>query len=118
MSGGEGPRIIDRAISHYQSKELKRIEIEEWPDADGNPLVCFSTSFTLKDQSRLQTLIEKQSQADALAELLILKLVDEKGDKIFNIGDKHALRESVDANVVARIANQIMETNADSLEGN
>lgn len=114
---GEKSRVIQRATDHFKGKPLKRIEVEEWGDEDG-PLVAYSSPFTLKDQGRLQYLTEKQSHADTLAELLIMKLVDESGDKIFTVEDKRALREDVDANIVARIANQIMSTDVEAIEGN
>ena len=114
--GGKS-RVISRATDHFKAKPLKRIEVEEWGDEDG-PLVAYSSPFTLKDQGRLQYLTEKQSHADTLAELLIMKLVDESGDKIFTVEDKRALREDVDANIVARIANQIMSTDVEAIEGN
>ena len=114
--GGKS-RVISRATDHFKAQPLKRIEIEEWGDEDG-PLVAYSSPFTLRDQGRLQHLTEKQSHADTLAELLIMKLRDEAGDKIFTIEDKRALREDVDANIVARIANQIMSTNVEEIEGN
>jgi hypothetical protein len=108
---------IQRATEHFKAKPLKRIEIAEWGDDEG-PLVAYSSPFTLKDQGRLQYLTEKQSHADTLAELLIMKLVDESGDKLFTIEDKNALRNDVDANVVARVANAIMSTNTEALEKN
>lgn len=110
-------RAIQRATEHFKAKPLKRIEIEEWGDEDG-PMVAYSSPFTLKDQGRLQYLTEKQSAADTLAELLIMKLVDENGDKLFTIEDKNALRNDVDASVVARIANQVMSGDAEALEKN
>jgi len=113
---GRSP-VIQRATEHFKSKPLKCIEIPEWGDEDG-PLLAYSSPFTLKDQGRLQYLTEKQSHADTLAELLIMKLVDDNGDKLFTIEDKTALRQDVDANVVARIANEIMATDAEALEKN
>jgi uncharacterized membrane protein len=47
-----------------------------------------------------------------------MKLVDENGDKLFTIEDKNALRNDVDASVVARIANQVMSGDAEALEKN
>ena len=108
---------IQRAQEHYKSKPLKRIEIPEWGDEDG-PLVAYSTPFTLKDQGRLQYITERQSQADVLAELLVMKLMDESGEKLFTIEDKNTLRNDVDANIVARIANSIMSTDEALLEKN
>ena len=109
--------VISRATEHYKSKPLKRIEIPEWGDDDG-PLVAYSTPFTLKDQGRLQYITEKQTHSDVLAELLIMKLMDEAGDKLFTIEDKTALRNDVDATVVARIANEIMTVSEATLEKN
>lgn len=108
---------IRRATEHFKAKPLQRIEVPEWGDEDG-PLVVYSSPFTLKDQGRLQYLTEKQSHADTLAELLIMKLVDESGDKVFTVEDKSALRDDVDANIVARIANAIMKTDSEELEKN
>mgnify|MGYP001181400836 CR=1 FL=1 len=109
---------IQRATEHFKAKPLKRIEIEEWGDENGQPMIAYSSPFTLKDQGRLQYLTEKQSAADTLAELLIMKLVDDNGDKLFTIDDKNALRNDVDASVVARIANQVMSGDAEALEKN
>lgn len=109
--------VISRATEHYKSKPLKRIEVPEWGDEDG-PLVAYSTPFTLKDQGRLQYITEKQSHSDVLAELLIMKLMDEQGEKLFTIEDKNALRTDVDATVVARIANEIMTVTESDLEKN
>ncbi len=106
---------IQRASEHFKSKPLKRIEIEEWGDDEG-PMVAYSSPFTLKDQGRLQYITEKQSQADVLAELLIMKLMDENGEKLFTIEDKNVLRNDVDANVIARIANLIMATDEAAIE--
>ena len=117
MAGKSKSRAIERATEHFKAKPLQCIEIPEWGDEDG-PLMAYSSPFTLKDQGRLQYLTEKQSHADTLAELLIMKLVDDNGDKLFTIDDKPALRQDVDANVVARIANEIMSTDAEALEKN
>lgn len=115
--------VITRATEHYSNKPLKRIEIEEWGERDdaGNviePLVVFASPFTLRDQSRIRYIAEKQSEVDVLAEVLIMKLMDENGDKIFTIEDKNDLRNNVDASVVSRIATAIMSVKEDELEKN
>lgn len=109
--------VISRATEHYKSKPLKRIEIPEWGDDEG-PLVVYSSPFTLKDQSRIRYIADKQSEVDVLAEVLIMKLVDENGDKVFTIEDKNDLRNNVDAGVVSRVATAIMSVNEEALEKN
>ena len=110
--------VISRATEHFKAKPLKRIEVPEWGENESEPLVVYSAPFTLKDQSRIRYVAEKQSEVDVLAEVLIMKLMDENGDKIFTIEDKNDLRTNVDASVVSRIATQIMTSNEVELEKN
>ena len=119
MAGAKSARssVIQRATEHYKSKPLKRIEIPEWGDDEG-PLVVYSSPFTLKDQSRIRYIAEKQSEVDVLAEVLIMKLMDESGEKIFTIEDKNDLRNNVDAAIVSRIATAIMSVDEAQLEKN
>jgi hypothetical protein len=109
--------IIGRATDHYKQKPLKRIEIPEWGDDDG-PLVVFAEPFTLRDQAKIATVTKNQPESEVLAELLIMKLIDEAGNKIFTVEDKHALRTQVDAQVVARVATQVMGIDEGGLEKN
>jgi hypothetical protein len=109
--------IIGRATDHYKQKPLRRIEIPEWGDDEG-PLVVFAEPFTLRDQAKIATVTKNQPESEVLAELLIMKLIDEDGNKIFTVEDKHALRTQVDAQVVARIATQVMGVDEGSLEKN
>ena len=47
-----------------------------------------------------------------------MKALDEKGENLFTIDDKVALRTQVDANVIARIAAEIMTPAASEIEKN
>lgn len=113
----QGASIIGRAVDHYKSKPLKRIEVPEWGDDEG-PLVIFAEPFTLRDQAKIATITKNQPESEVLAELLIMKCIDESGNKLFSIEDKPALRTQVDAQVVARVATQIMGVDQEGLEKN
>jgi len=113
-----GLSVIERAKNHYQNQPIKEIVVPEWADEDGNPFVFYARPFTLQDQGKLQFAVKNQSEADALAEVLVLKALDEEGNKIFQIGDKSTLRNQVDATVLARLANQIMGSVVQDLERN
>ena len=117
-SKSEGVSVIQRAKNHYQNQPIKEIVVPEWADEDGNPFVFYSRPFTLQDQGKLQFAVKNQSEADALAEVLVLKALDAEGNKIFQIGDKKDLRNQVDASVLARVANQIMGSMVEDLEKN
>ena len=117
-SKSNGMSVIDRAKAHYQNQPIKEIVVPEWSDDDGNPFVFYTRPFTLQDQGKLQFAVKNQSEADALAEVLVLKALDSEGEKIFQISDKSSLRNGVDAQVLARIANQIMGSMSEDLEKN
>lgn len=107
---------IERATSHYKAKKLKQIEVPEWADENGTPLVIYVEPFTLRDQGRLHQATKNSSESEALAELLVLKAMDANGEKLFTIEDKHALRTQVDANIVARVSAQIMMVDVEDVE--
>lgn len=117
-SKSPGMSVIQRAKNHYQNQPIKEIIVPEWGDDDGNPFVFYARPFTLQDQGKLQFAVKNQSEADALAEVLVLKAMDAEGNKIFQISDKKDLRTNVDAAVLARIANEIMGSVVEELEKN
>ena len=117
-SKSKGLSAIELAKNHFANQPIREIQVPEWADDDGNAFVFGVKPFTLQDQGKLQFSVKNQSESDALAELLVLKALDEEGNKIFQISDKAALRTNVDATVLARLANQIMTTNEGELEKN
>lgn len=110
-------RAIDRAKDHFNSLQVKRIEVPEWGDKKG-PFVIYSKPFTLRDQGKLQLATKNSNESEMLAELLIMKALDEKGDPLFTIEDKVALKTQADANILARIAAEIMLVVPQELEKN
>lgn len=116
-SQSQGLSVIQRAKAHFQDQPTKEIIVPEWGE-DGEPFVCYAQPFTIQDQGKLQFAVRNGSESDALVEVLVLKCIDKDGNKIFQISDKPALRNSADAQVVARIANQIMGSPVEELEKN
>ncbi len=110
-------RAIERAKEHFNSLQVKRIEVPEWGDEKG-PFVIYAKPFTLRDQGKLQAATKNSNESEMLAELLVMKALDEKGDSLFTIEDKVSLKTQVDANILARIAAQIMMVNPSELEKN
>jgi len=110
-------KAIEKARAHYQSKPVRKIEVPEWGDAKG-PLIVYAHPFTLRDQGKLSQYSTASNSSESLADLLIMKALDEKGEPLFTIEDKHLLRTQVDANVVARIASEIMRVDFEEVEKN
>ena len=97
--------ILDRAKSHFESKGIKEITVPEWGDGD-EPAVLFCEPITLNDQKSLRKLADGDDFEFAVR-LVIMKLVDSNGKKVFDLSDKPTLMNKVDPNVLLRVANMI-----------
>ena len=100
--------VIDKAKAHFDSLEIKEIEIPEWSDGD-EVLKVYAKPLTLAEMSKLQR-YAKDDDVALMAYCLIHKALDADGEKVFDISDKHALMNGVDKDVLARVAMEIMST--------
>ena len=98
--------VIDNAVKHFDAQDVRVTLVPEWGE-EGEPLKIYSKPLTLSETSKLY----KMSQNDDLtmmAYVLIYKALDSEGEKLFNIGDKNKLLNSVDREVLIRVAQEIM----------
>lgn len=99
--------IIENAKQHFQQKETKHIEVPEWGD-DNESLIIYAEPLTLNDKQRVYKKA-KEGELLSLAWVLIWFAKDKDGENLFTIEHKRALLNAVDPNVLADIANQILE---------
>ncbi len=99
-------KIIEKAKAHFDSLEIKEIEIPEWSDGD-KVLKIYAKPLTLAEMSKLQR-YAKDDDVALMAYCLIYKALDSEGEKVFELSDKHALMNGVDKDVLARVAAEIM----------
>ncbi len=97
---------IDNAKKHFAEQDVRVIEVPEWGE-DDKPLRIFSKPLTLAETSKLYKM-SKEDDLTMMAYVLIYKALDENGDKLFDIGDKNALLNSVDREILISVATQIM----------
>tara|TARA_R110000803_G_scaffold52240_4_gene107554 strand:- start:9340 stop:9621 length:282 start_codon:yes stop_codon:yes gene_type:complete len=91
------------------------MEVEEWADESGT-FKIYAKPLTLQESSKLYRL-SKNDDLALLAYALIHKALDESGDKMFTMDDKHKLMNSVDVTVLTKIGTWIMGTeDVDSAE--
>lgn len=94
-------KAIDRAKAHFDSLEIKKIHVPEWDmDIYAKPLNLFETKKLMR--------FANDDTVEMLAYVVMLKALDEKGENLFTLEDKKDLIENVDKDVLARIANDIM----------
>tara|TARA_B110000483_G_C18121181_1_gene513676 strand:- start:243 stop:578 length:336 start_codon:yes stop_codon:yes gene_type:complete len=99
-------KAIERAKAHFVEQDVKVIEVQEWGE-DDKPLKIYSKPLTLSETSKLYKM-SKDDDLTMMAYVLIYKALDENGDKLFDLGDKNTLLNSVDREVLVNIAQQIM----------
>lgn len=98
--------VIDRARTHFKDQGTRRIEVPEWGD-DAGPLIVYADPLTLAERRRLFQK-NKGDEVGLSVDLLIAKACGADGTKLFTLEDKHALLNSVDPAVVARVAAEIV----------
>jgi hypothetical protein len=95
------PGIIDNAIEHFNSKEVRKTEVPEWEST------VYAKNLTLEDKAKMLKR-SGDDNTDYLVYALIFGLVDEKGDSVFTLEDKVALRKRVDPDIVSRLATFVL----------
>ena len=94
--------ILDKAKEHFKAIDRKIIYVPEWDQT------VYSKPLTLADK-RILTRNTKPDDVTMFADVLILKAEDKEGKKLYTLEDKQTLMRSVDPEIVARIAQQILD---------
>lgn len=100
---------IDLVREHFASLGTKKIEVPEWK------LTIYATPVTLSEKNKLYRK-SRENDMELLVDILILKATDADGKKLFEVDHKPTLLNKADSNVVARIANAIISTEAPTAE--
>jgi hypothetical protein len=103
------PRLIENALAHFNSKDLRKIEVPEWE------VSLFAKNLTLDDKAKMLRRADSDN-TDYLIYAVIFGLVDENGDPVFGLEDKVALRKKVDPDIVTRLATFALTSGSGSEE--
>ena len=98
---------IESVKAHFALYKRRRVEVPQWAQEDGTPLVLYSDPMTLADKQKVRGYLEEHGDVIGLVHLLILKARTEDGKPVFTLDDKHALVHKADPDVIARIAREI-----------
>ena len=102
--------VMDRVRGHFSSKEHRIIEAPEWGSGT-SPLMIYCTPVTLLEKNKLYKL-SKNDDLSFMVDLLIMKAKDASGQPIFSLADRPELMRCADPDVIARISEQIMQTDS------
>jgi hypothetical protein len=98
--------VIDRVKSQFESLGIKKIEVAEWGE-EGKPLTIYCSPFTLAEKRNLFR-GAKNDDLGVLVDAIVLKAKDGEGNKIFKLDDKQVLLNNADANVIAKVATEML----------
>tara|TARA_B110000503_G_C6904744_1_gene312213 strand:- start:70 stop:396 length:327 start_codon:yes stop_codon:yes gene_type:complete len=101
--------IIDAAVSHFSSKEIRSRVVPEWE------CTVYAKNLTLEDKGKLLARA-KDNTTDYLVYALIYGAIDGSGEPLFQLEDKAKLKNKVDPEVLAKIANFILAADSSSDE--
>ena len=111
--------IIERVKAHREALGRKVIEVEEWPDDDGQPTVMYAKPISLGELRKWYKGINGDD-ISVLVDVIIAKAEDEAGERLFTLEDKQPLLRIAEFSVVSRIAGAMMdhESDLDDIEKN
>jgi len=93
--------ILEKAKEHFKAIDRKIIDVPEWG------ITVYAKPLTLADK-RILSRNTKPDDVTLFADVLILKAEDKEGKKLYSLEDKQTLMKSVDPEVVARVAQDIL----------
>ena len=96
--------VIDRVKSHFETLQTLIIEVPEWKDEDGKPVVLYWNPITLSEKNKLLKKSDTLNDVSLLADVLLMKALDKDGNKVFKAEDKLALMHKTDPDVLTRVA--------------
>jgi len=99
---------IDQVKAHFGRLDTRQIEVPEWADDQGNPLIIHCAPITLAEKAKITRAGDEFGRVIMLVHALIIKAEDAEGKKLFTLADKKALAERADPDVIARIVSQMM----------
>lgn len=106
--------VITNAKTHFKTKltdKLESIEVPEWETT-----VYFKGSATLKQTEEVVALHRENKVAEALAQTLVSRALNEDGTKMFTIADKFDLMNSVDPEVITTVASHILNSEPEAVD--
>lgn len=112
--------LHDAIVAHSQPDLRRRIEVPEWSLDEGKtPLSVFYTMVTLEEMHQANDLAKSGALNRTAPYIVVMKAMNEQGEKLFKMGDASWLKEKAAPDVLQRIALSMMgRVNAEDARGN
>ena len=108
--------VIDQVTSHFRNKlagNLGSIDVPEWGEKGKSLKIYFKGATSPKVQERLAKLVNESKPIEAAVEALIIRSLDEDGNKMFkSVAHKTMLMTECDVDVLIRVIGEINNTSS------
>ena len=88
-----------------------KYRVDEW-DCD----VYYRATASMATEAKIMNLTQSGKTAEALVESIVLKALNEDGNRIFKDADRMELLNEADPSVLVKVAGVLNNANAESLE--
>ncbi len=102
-------KLIESAIQHFSNKAIRSIEVPEWG------VTLYAKNMTLDDKAKMYARANGNG-TDYLIYAVIFGLQQKDGEAPFTLEDKSSLKTKVDPEIVSRLANFVLQTDAKTEE--
>jgi transaldolase len=102
--------VLAKAIEHFKhtDAEMKELHVEEW-----DTTIYYKEKSAFKDQSAIMQLHQKGKVVEALVETIVVRSLNQDGTKMFQPAERVHLLNSVDPNVLVKIATELNKVEDD-----
>jgi hypothetical protein len=94
--------VAQRAKAHFVGIGLRSVDVPEWADPS-RPLKVWFRPISMAEREKVRT--QADDPADMVVRMVVLKALDENGERLFSIEDRMVLRTEADGDVISRIYN-------------
>ena len=104
--------VLARATTHWRDRlvaPMKEVAVPEW-----GAVIYFQPS-TLAQRNRIYRYLNDGS-LEGLAEMVVIRALDDEGNRMFNNADKKALMSKVDPDVLIRVVDAMNEEPETTME--
>ena len=105
--------VKQKALAHFKAKiagNLFKYHVDEW-DCD----IYYRATANMATEAKIMNLTQTGKTADALVESIVLKSLDENGERLFKDVDRIELMNQADPNVIIKVASVLNNANFESI---
>jgi len=103
------------------SEERRVVSVAAWADDDGTPAALYALPLSVADMKWIQARHKdflNSMQVEGMVDLIIRKVEDKAGEKLFSLEDKPILMRKLGLSVVAEIFGELFGDIGDDAEKN